>query len=268
MKTFISNARTRNTFAIVFIVLFVISIIVAIYNNLDNHFANICSIISAFISIYFYFYKNKPSNTSINTDYGIKHTVDFKELYEFVREHKQRRYEIEVKLQEIEKYFQIDIYEIQIEVKHSKEGERTLSTICSSYEDPRNTSVRKENGDYSCQTAYAFDKNKSMWITAGGRKLKGGIGYYVDEWSNTKSKEIPEFWNPDQISNEICTSVIIPLRFPHMETDFGFIDFESTKYHPIQNNINAIKTEKLFQEITKIFVKEYIEKKLTEDDKI
>jgi len=270
MKSLISKTSTRNTIAVIFTVIFVISIIVAVYYNFDNHLANIFSIISPLISVYFYFYKNEKNldnsdNPIIPPDYEkmkIKHTVDFEKLYDTLV-NEQRIKEVGDIIQELEQYFQIDIYEIQIEDKPIKGGERMLSTLCSSYKSPESTPVRNENGDYSGQTTYAFIKNRTMWITAGGRKLIDGVGHYVDEWSNTKPKEIPEFWNIAPTSKDVFTSVIIPLRFPNMETDFGFIDFESTKYHSIQNNSNARKIDKLFQEIADIFAKDYVEKLLS-----
>ena len=82
--------------------------------------------------------------------------------------------------------------------------------------------------------------NKNIWITAKEESLlnkgKNPDVEYIDEWSNTQSKEIPDFCDISD-SKEIRTSVILQLRIPNLNSSFGFISFESPKCIHIDKSI-------------------------------
>lgn len=188
------------------------------------------------------------------------HNVDFSELLSLVK-NKKRRVRIEKNLCEINsRDYTIDIYEVQIETgRDHRTDQRYLNTICSNYIIPRSTTIWEAPGIYCGQTPYAFIKNREMWITDKDKKILNkdlnNTVEYTDALSNTPSDEIPDFWAPENKSNEIRTSVIIPLRLPKQTIAcFGFIDFESQAHVELRPDLYI-----LFKEIATDFALDYLE---------
>jgi hypothetical protein len=85
----------------------------------------------------------------------------------------------------------------------------------------------KEGEDYLGQTAYAFDRDLSLWITAeDGGLLSDGIKY-VDSWSNRK--DVPKYQSGNP--HPIRTSIMLPVKDENRV--FGVFNVESTDVlHP------------------------------------
>jgi len=95
--------------------------------------------------------------------------------------------------------------------------------------------IRKQNGQYNGQMAYAFEKNLRLWITANkASKTLNKSKVYVDHWSD--EKKLPEY-EKFQKDEEVKTSIIIPIRRSN-EVDeskyiLGVVNFESQEYLPM-----------------------------------
>lgn len=92
--------------------------------------------------------------------------------------------------------------------------------------------IKNEEGSYNGQMAYAFDKNKRLWITAENPEeyLDEPESGYIDHWSNTK--EIPTYKKIAE-ENTIKTSIIIPIKRNNKLDNnhiFGVVNFKSEAY--------------------------------------
>ena len=90
----------------------------------------------------------------------------------------------------------------------------------------------KEGDEYNGQMAYAFDKNKRLWITA--EKETENLNEtenYIDQWSNIEQEKLPKY---REINSEvdIKTSIIVPIRRDKNDgkTILGVVNFESEEY--------------------------------------
>lgn len=90
----------------------------------------------------------------------------------------------------------------------------------------------KEGEEYNGQMAYAFDKNKRLWITA--EKETENLNEtenYIDQWSNIEQEKLPKY---REINSEvdIKTSIIVPIRRDKNDgkTILGVVNFESEEY--------------------------------------
>jgi hypothetical protein len=94
----------------------------------------------------------------------------------------------------------------------------------------------KENGQYTCQTAFAHDRRRAVWIVGKNHdRLDETIGY-EDLLQNVSSGVIPRY---AQIENTISrTSIILPLI--ESGRHFGVMNVESEEYLPL---INSWRTE-------------------------
>ncbi|MDR0725663.1 MAG: hypothetical protein LBF59_06630 [Prevotellaceae bacterium] len=221
------------------------------------------TIAGTLVSVYF---ANKANRKQQQEDGAIVNLEkdDFDKLLSKIRD-KQRKTKIRYNLQKIkDNGFNINVYEVQTETEpdNGQQQQRHLSTLCSNYKSPKGTTIWTKPGKYKGQTPYAFIKNRHMWITT----KKGNCLYrkwkisrytdkYIDEWSDTPSNEIPEFWALGSVSRQIRTSVILPLRLPTQTiANFGFIDFESVQYITMNRDLSE-----LFEEIAIIFALDYVE---------
>jgi hypothetical protein len=226
----------------------------------------IVTIISTIIGIIFTIYYGRKRASIIINDPACEN--DFGDLFRIVNtEHVDN---LKVLLGKIKQDFSISIYEVQIEDESElKGGERMLKTMCSNYGLDQPKVPIKNGKKYNGQTTYAFIKNRYMWITDRNmgflnKKLNRKV-QYVDEWSTTNTKEIPNFWWPEDAPNiGIRTSVILPLKFPCFNSNFGFIDFESTEYVGIRTGVYDIKRinrlRRHFQDIAKVIALAIIKK--------
>ena len=106
--------------------------------------------------------------------------------------------------------------------------------------------IKKGNGEYCGQTAYAFDKDKHLWVLSNeeGNVLKGSKAY-IDQWS--QDEEIPEFISLN-MNSIIKTSIIIPIKKQNnIQNIYGVVNFETEEYIEITEQakselINLSKT--------------------------
>jgi len=95
--------------------------------------------------------------------------------------------------------------------------------------------IRKQNGEYNGQMAYAFEKNIRLWITANkDSKTLNNAKEYVDHWSG--ESKLPKY-EKFQKDEEVKTSIIIPIRRSN-EVDeskyiLGVVNFESQEHLPM-----------------------------------
>ena len=90
----------------------------------------------------------------------------------------------------------------------------------------------KNGDDYNGQMAYAFAKNRRLWITADSEESTlNSCEKYIDHWSGISSEELPKY---RQINSEvnIKTSIIIPIRRNKNDNNniLGVVNFESKEY--------------------------------------
>lgn len=125
-----------------------------------------------------------------------------------------------------EQSLQADFYEVLVAGPKTRNNNPTLTTLWSNRK-PYTMHVF-ENDAYTGQTAYAFDKEKPLWIT---NTTKGSLASgtdYVDAWSNVT--DLPSYWDPENIT--AATSIIIPLVSPPI----GFMTLEFKRYTEYTEN--------------------------------
>ena len=96
----------------------------------------------------------------------------------------------------------------------------------------------KNGEDYNGQMAYAFDKNRRLWITSTDEEeTLDDASIYIDHWSETKPEKLPRY---QQISTDIDikTSIIVPIRREKNDskTILGVVNFESQEYLKFNKN--------------------------------
>jgi len=93
-----------------------------------------------------------------------------------------------------------------------------------------------QEGKYSCQAAYAYDKDLKLWVTA----INGGFleeeEEYIDQWSG--AERLPKYWDDDP-NHENKTSVLLPLRIEGTPFSLGVVNFE---FEAFINCTNQYKT--------------------------
>lgn len=144
----------------------------------------------------------------------------------------------------LHEYFKIlgaEFYEIQVDtndtIRINQNVEPLLTTVFTIHKGKKEpqTSIKNEDGTYTGQTTYAYDKKIPMWIVREDRRsLKAEVridkGKYKDLWSCSRSEDIPNYWKYYQPeNNNIKTSIIIPLK-SRRERTFGFLNLEFTEY--------------------------------------
>ena len=89
--------------------------------------------------------------------------------------------------------------------------------------------VRDDSGNYTTQTAMAFDRQRPLWIVSktGRQQLVNADGY-ADKWSGLR--KIPRFKPLDDggVRAETRTSIIVPL--PTGTAAGGVLNFETSEY--------------------------------------
>jgi len=90
----------------------------------------------------------------------------------------------------------------------------------------------KNGEEYNGQMAYAFAKNRRLWITGENEESTlNNCQEYVDHWSDTGEDELPAY---RQINSEvnIKTSIIVPIRRDKDNNNniLGVVNFESKEY--------------------------------------
>ena len=89
--------------------------------------------------------------------------------------------------------------------------------------------VRDDSGNYTTQTAMAFDRQRPLWIVSktGRQQLVNADGY-ADKWSGLR--KIPRFKPLDDggVRAGIRTSIIVPL--PTGTAAGGVLNFETSEY--------------------------------------
>jgi predicted nucleotide-binding protein len=132
------------------------------------------------------------------------------------------------------KKLKADFYEIQIdgtEIRSGDTSKNALKTIWTNGKETT-TEIYKDDGSYSGQTIYSYDKVIPLWITSKNKMLlRDAInnGGYIDLWSH--SEDLPRYWDYAQIGAK--TSIVIPLKYG--SRTFGFINLEFKDYIEYSN---------------------------------
>jgi hypothetical protein len=133
----------------------------------------------------------------------------------------------------LSKYFtnnlEADFYEIQIDgtkIRSGNTSKNALKTIWTNGNETT-TEIYKNDGSYSGQTIYSYDKAIPLWITSKDKMLLSQAinnEGYIDLWS--QSEDLPRYWDYAQIGAK--TSIVIPLKYG--SRIFGFINLEFRDY--------------------------------------
>ena len=116
-------------------------------------------------------------------------------------------------------------------MKETVDGQLMLVKYALNREE--NTILAVKNGDkYNGQMAYAFDRNKRLWITAESENENlNSTERYIDHWSNIKHEKLPKYREINQ-EVDIKTSIIVPIRRDKNDskTILGVVNFESEEH--------------------------------------
>lgn len=117
-------------------------------------------------------------------------------------------------------FLRTDFYEVLVTGHRTREHNPVLTTLWSNRK-PYTMYIL--HGDaYTGQAAYAFDKEKALWITNKARSSLTSSSDYIDSWSGVT--DLPSYWDPEHIM--AATSIIIPLASPAV----GFMTLEFTRH--------------------------------------
>jgi len=90
----------------------------------------------------------------------------------------------------------------------------------------------KNGEEYNGQMAYAFDKNKRLWITAENEEdTLSDTEKYIEHWSDIPHEKLPKYREIDK-DVDIKTSIIVPIRREkdNSKNILGVVNFESEEY--------------------------------------
>jgi hypothetical protein len=105
--------------------------------------------------------------------------------------------------------------------------ERILKTLWTKGSDKKFTNgIRNAQGEYVCQTAYAYANEVPLWITGADGELLAKAKRYEDHWSHCEN--LPRYQSGNE--HAIRTSVILLLR--SNDRVFGVFNVESEKLIP------------------------------------
>lgn len=112
--------------------------------------------------------------------------------------------------------------------------------------------IKNNDGTYTGQTTFAFDKKYKLWITdLKGKKLSKESAC-INHWGTIENKEeLPSYWEfaQDNLGMEVKTSVILPLIYEGVNQPIGIMNFEFEEYLECTNE-NKKVFEKIMESVT------------------